>query len=89
MKRLYREPSNAMIGGVCSGIAEYFSVDPTIIRLAFLLLLFVGGGGLLIYLILWIVVPVRPAASEDTIDVQENPITEEMNNESAEKSNDV
>jgi len=71
MKRLYRNTDDQMIAGVCSGVAEYVNVDPTAIRLAFLLLLFVGGGGLLVYLAMWIIMPEKPAASDDTVDVQE------------------
>lgn len=48
-----------MIGGVCSGIAEYFDVDPTLIRIAYALLtiLSVGFPGILVYIVLWIVIP--------------------------------
>ena len=46
-----------MIAGVCGGLGKYFSVDPTLVRLVFLLLLILGGSGFLLYLILWIVVP--------------------------------
>ncbi len=60
MKRLYRNKSDVMIAGVCSGLAKYFDVDPTAIRLAFVLLLFVGLGGLWIYLVLWIITPLDP-----------------------------
>jgi phage shock protein C len=57
MKRLYRDKSDVRIAGVCSGIGKYLDVDPTAIRLAFVLLFFIGGGGLWIYLILWIIMP--------------------------------
>jgi len=66
MKRLYRDPRNEMIGGVCSGLANYLEVDPTAVRLAFVLMLFVGLGGLWIYLVLWIIMPVATGSS-DTI----------------------
>jgi phage shock protein C len=56
-QRLYRSSSNKMIAGVCGGLGKYFSVDATIVRLVFLLLLFLGGSGFLLYLILWIIVP--------------------------------
>jgi phage shock protein C len=59
-KRLYRSRKNAMLGGVCAGLAEYFGIDPTIVRLIFVLLFLFGGHGLLIYLILWLVVPRQP-----------------------------
>ena len=57
MKRLYRDQSDVRVAGVCSGIGKYLDVDPTAIRLAFVLLFFIGGGGLWIYLILWIIMP--------------------------------
>lgn len=59
-KRLYRSRKNAMLGGVCAGLAGYFGIDPTIVRLIFVLLFLFGGHGLLIYLILWLVVPRQP-----------------------------
>ena len=59
-KRLYRSRKNAMLGGVCAGLGEYFGIDPTIVRLIFVLLFLFGGHGLLIYLILWLVVPRQP-----------------------------
>ena len=58
-RRLYRSRSNAMVGGVAAGIAEYFDLDPTLIRLVWVLLLFTGTG-LLLYLIAWIVIPPHP-----------------------------
>jgi len=61
-KRLYRSRTDTMIGGVCSGLAKYFSLDPTVVRLAFVLLFLLAGHGLMVYLILWLVVPLEPAA---------------------------
>lgn len=49
-----------MIGGVAGGLAEYFEIDPTIVRIIFIVTLFIGGGGFLAYIILWIVVPEEP-----------------------------
>jgi phage shock protein PspC (stress-responsive transcriptional regulator) len=56
-KRLYRSRSDRMLGGVCGGLGAYFNVDPSLVRLAFVLLLVFGGSGFLLYLILWIVLP--------------------------------
>ena len=68
-KRLFRSRTNVMLGGVCGGLAEYVNVDATMIRLAFVLLFFLGGGGFLIYLVLWFITPVehasRPTAVEE------------------------
>lgn len=55
-KRIYRDPDDRMIGGVCSGLAAYTNIDPVIMRLIFVILLFMGIGALA-YIILWIVVP--------------------------------
>jgi len=61
-KKLYRSRKNKVLGGVCGGLGEYFSIDPTIIRVVFVILLLPGGfPGLIPYLILWIVVPPEPA----------------------------
>ena len=56
-KRLYRSKDDRWIGGVCGGIGEYFGIDPIIIRLLFLLAFLGWGAGLLIYLLMWIIVP--------------------------------
>ncbi|MCO6452091.1 MAG: PspC domain-containing protein [Caldilineales bacterium] len=59
-KRLYRSRDERMLAGVCGGLGEYFSIDPTIIRLALLLLAIWGGGGILAYIIAWLVIPEEP-----------------------------
>lgn len=56
-KRLYRSRTDRMVSGVCGGLAQYFSIDVTLVRLVFLLLLVFGGGGFLIYIVLAIIVP--------------------------------
>lgn len=61
-KRLYRSRTNVMLGGVCAGLADYFNMDPTVMRLIFVLLALLGGHGLLLYLIMWLVVPQQPAS---------------------------
>lgn len=70
MKRLYRNTDDQMIAGVCSGIAEYVNVDPTAIRLAFLVLMLAGGSGFWIYIVMWIIMPIKPAVSK-AVDVVE------------------
>jgi phage shock protein C len=62
-KRLMRSSRDKKIAGVCGGLAEYFEIDPTIIRVVWLLAIFLGGTGVLAYLILWIVLPVAPLYS--------------------------
>jgi phage shock protein C len=57
-KRLYRSEDNKMIAGVCAGLAEYFDIDPVIMRILFAALLLPGGlPGFVPYVILWIIVP--------------------------------
>lgn len=57
-KRLYRSTTDRMIAGVCGGIAEYFNIDPVIVRIIAVILLLPGGlPGFLPYVILWIIVP--------------------------------
>jgi len=60
VRRLYRSRENKMLGGVCGGLAQVMNVDPAIIRLAFVGLTFLVGGGVLIYLLLWLVMPEEP-----------------------------
>jgi len=59
-KRLYRSKDERMIWGVCGGLAKYFDVDPTIIRLVAVLTLFLGLTGIFVYIILAIVIPLEP-----------------------------
>ena len=58
MKRLYRNKTDCKIAGICSGIADYFEIDPVIVRLGFLLGLFMGGG-FIVYIIGWIIIPLK------------------------------
>jgi phage shock protein C len=60
VRKLYRSRSNRMLAGVCGGLAQYFNIDPTLVRVLFVVLAVLGGSGLLIYLVLWIVVPEEP-----------------------------
>lgn len=56
-KRLFRSESNRMLCGVCAGIAEYFNLDPTLIRLAWALFCVLGGSGVLAYILAAIIIP--------------------------------
>jgi phage shock protein C len=56
-KRLYRIQDGRLVAGVCAGLAAYFGIDPTLVRLGFVLLTVFGGFGILLYLGAWIVVP--------------------------------
>jgi len=59
-RKLYRSTKDRMLGGVAGGLAEYFEIDSTLIRIIFVITLFIGGTGLLAYILLWIVVPEAP-----------------------------
>ncbi|RYE24585.1 MAG: PspC domain-containing protein [Sphingobacteriales bacterium] len=56
-RRLFRNTNDKMIGGVCSGVANYFDIDPVIVRLVFAILFLTAGIGLLAYILAWIIVP--------------------------------
>lgn len=56
-KKLYRSKSDRFIAGVCGGLGDYFNLDPSWIRILFVLLLLAAGSTLLVYLIMWLVVP--------------------------------
>lgn len=59
MKRYYRSSTDRIIGGVCGGIAEYFNIDPLLVRLVFAILFFGYGTGLLAYILIWILAQKR------------------------------
>ena len=65
MKKLYRSRKDTKIAGVCGGIAEYFNVDSNIIRLLAVLTIF-GGGGIIAYIIAWIIIPLESVEDESS-----------------------
>lgn len=68
-KRLYRTRTDRKLAGVCGGVAEYFNIDPTIVRVVWALLAFFYGTSILLYVIMAFVVPEKPDAP-DIIDVE-------------------
>ena len=65
-KRLYRSGKNKYLGGVCGGVAEYFNLDPTLIRILWVIIVFFPPGlGVILYILLWIFVPRNPKQSWD------------------------
>ena len=62
--RMYRDIDNRIIGGVCAGIGAYWDIDPVIVRIIFVALMFAGGMGVLIYLILYIALPVARTTAQ-------------------------
>jgi len=67
-KKLYRSRTDSMIAGVCGGLGAYFNVDPTIIRVLFVLSFLFSGAGILVYLALWLIVPQEGPEQEAAID---------------------
>ena len=65
-KKLYRNRVDRMIGGVAGGLAEYFNIDPTLVRVLFAVSIAFSGVGILAYIILWIVVPEQPIIFQST-----------------------
>jgi phage shock protein C len=63
---IYRSETSKVIAGVAGGLGEYFNVDPTIIRIIFILLTVFGGSGLIIYIILWLIIPSKSNTAEDS-----------------------
>lgn len=59
-RKLYRSIKNKMIGGVAGGLGEYLNIDPTLVRLGFIVLALMGGPGLVAYIIMWFIVPQEP-----------------------------
>ena len=59
-RKLYRSKTDRKLAGVCSGPAQYFNVDATLIRVLFVLLAVLGGSGLVLYVAMWIIVPNEP-----------------------------
>lgn len=68
-KLLYRSEKNKIIGGVCGGLGEYFNIDPSIVRIVFALAFFTEGFGLLLYIILWIILPSYSSIDKDSTEV--------------------
>lgn len=75
-RKIYRDPDDKVLGGVCSGIGYYFGIDPIWIRLIFIILLVGFGTGVLLYIILWIIIPMANTASEK-LEMKGDPVTAE------------
>lgn len=65
---LYRDTTDQKLGGVCSGLGRYFDIDTSLVRVAIVVLALIGGGGVLAYLLLWIVLDPAPAGFYETAD---------------------
>jgi phage shock protein PspC (stress-responsive transcriptional regulator) len=74
IKKMYRDPEKKVLGGVASGVAAFFGVDITVIRVLFIVFAFLGGLGLLLYIILWIALPEANSITEK-MEMQGEPVT--------------
>lgn len=74
VKRLYRDPKNMILGGVCSGLGHYFQLDPIVFRIAFVLATIFGGWGILVYIIFWLVTP-EAKTIQQKLEMEGNPVT--------------
>lgn len=79
MDRLYRSEDDKILGGVCGGIAEFYDVDPSIVRIATAAVVFGTGFGLFAYLLAWLIVPTESEVREESQEatVEENTEEEE------------
>ena len=59
-RKLYRSRTNRQLAGVCGGLAAYFNVDPILMRVLFILLGLLGAAGIILYIVMWIIVPEEP-----------------------------
>lgn len=71
-KRLYRSRKDQQIAGVCGGVADYLGVDPTLVRLLWVIFALAGGPGLLLYVIMWAIVPEEPEFVQATANKAKN-----------------
>lgn len=74
-KKLFRSETNRIIAGVAGGLGEYFDIDPNIIRLIFIVLVFFSGFGILLYILLWILIP----SQSEVGDIPEDHIKKNLN----------
>jgi phage shock protein C len=88
-KRLYRSPKNSIIAGVCGGLSEYFNVEPVLIRGLFVVAILAGGGGVLVYVVLWIITPLETNVfsnpGNNSTSGSEEPIDEKINTDKMEE----
>ncbi|PIB34548.1 hypothetical protein BFP72_03545 [Reichenbachiella sp. 5M10] len=94
VKKMFRNPENQVVGGIASGIAAYFGIDVTVVRLLFVLSIFLGGSGVILYIILWMITPVAKTITEKmqmqgepvTLSNIQNTVTRSLKNKEGEES---
>jgi phage shock protein C len=84
VKKLYRSTDNRWLAGVCGGLAKYFDIDPTLVRVIFVVLAFFGLGGAIIYLLLWVLIPKEP--TDEELAIMDKVIDQEIAEEKAESA---
>lgn len=77
-RKLYRKEDGKIIGGVCAGLGDYLVLDPVFIRLIFVLLALGGGSGVLIYLVLWVIIPSDNWAGSERENLQQGELDERI-----------
>ena len=83
-KKLYRSTDDRWLAGVCGGLAKYFNIDPTLVRVIFIVLALIGLGGVILYLLLWVLIPQEPTEEEQAI--MDSVIEQEIAEEKAESA---
>ncbi|MCB2219706.1 MAG: PspC domain-containing protein [Bacteroidetes bacterium] len=78
--RLYRSQTDSVIAGVCGGLGHYLNTDPILFRVLFALAVIVGGSGILVYIVLWIVIPVEPVIPGAQTNLNQDNMNEETKN---------
>jgi phage shock protein PspC (stress-responsive transcriptional regulator) len=73
-KKFYRNPDGRVLGGVSGGIASYFGIDTVVVRLLFIISIFIGGSGIILYIILWIITPEAKSVTEK-MEMKGEPVT--------------
>jgi len=85
-KKLYRSNDERWLAGVCGGLANYFNIDPTLVRVIFVVLALIGLGGVIIYLLLWVLIPQEP--TEEELAIMDSVIEQEIALEKAEPADE-
>lgn len=78
-KKLYRSRTHRVIAGVCGGLGEYFDLDPVLVRALFVAAALGGGFGVMVYLIVWVVIPEEPQAGIGVVHAKKEPEGEGRN----------
>ncbi len=89
-KRIYRDSDDVVLGGVCSGLAKYFSIDPVVSRILFIIFTFITDGfGIFVYIVLWVIVPKAKTASQKISMKGESPSLESIKKFMEDKTSNI